>query len=198
MTDTDSSVADILAHPLGVARMMPISAVKPYSRNPRKIPAKAIEQVAASIREFGWQQPIVVDSDGIIIIGHTRRQAAIKLGLSEVPVLIETRLTAEQTKALRIADNRTRDYSSWDYPLLIDEMTGLDGYESLDLADWQGLLGEFEESQEQALLELDDATEQLITDKYTLVCTFDTRENAEIAAPEIMAMTGAVNVRYSG
>jgi hypothetical protein len=196
MTDT-SSVADILAHPMGDVRFVPVTSIHPYSRNPRKISAKAVEQVAASIKEFGWQQNIVVDGEMTIIIGHTRRQAAIKLGLSEVPVVVETRLTPEQIRALRIADNRSRDYSTWDYPLLLTELSDLDGYaETLDLADWMGLVTEFEESQQQALLDLDDETEQLITDTHKLTCTFDTKENAELAAPLILELPGAVNIRY--
>jgi hypothetical protein len=196
MTETQS-VADILAHPLGDVMMVPIGDVKPYHRNPRKIPPRAVEQVASSIREFGWQQPLVVDGSMVIIIGHTRRQAAIKLGLTEVPVLVETRLTEEQTRALRIADNRTRDYTTWLYPMLMTELSDLDDYaDTLDLANWMGLVTEFEESQQAALLDIDDDTEQLITDTFKLTCTFDSKENAELAAPVILSMTGAVNVRY--
>lgn len=190
-------VADILAHPLGQVRMVPVDRIKPYENNPRKISAKAVEQVAASIQEFGWQQSLVVDGNGVIIIGHTRRQAAIKLGLTEVPVIVETRLSEEQTRALRIADNRTRDYTQWNYPLLQSETEGLDSYLSLDLADWEPLIAGFEDSQE-ALLELDGDTDQLIKDTYVLSCTFATREDAELAAPEIIKLQGAVNVRYSG
>jgi len=58
----------------------------PYARNPRKIPEAAVDKVAASIKAFGWRQPIVVDKDGVIVVGHTRLLAAIKLGFSEVPV----------------------------------------------------------------------------------------------------------------
>ncbi len=191
-------VADILAHPLGEVKMVPIGHIKPYERNPRKISPRAVEQVAASIREFGWQQPIVVDGDMIIIIGHTRRQAAIKMGLTEVPVVVETRLTEEQVRALRIADNRTRDYTTWDYPLLQSELEGLDEYDSLDLADWQAIITGFEESQEASFLDLDDETDQIIRDTYVLSCTFRTKEDAELAVPEIMKIQGAVNVRYSG
>jgi len=189
----------ILAHPMGEVQHVPITSIYPYERNPRRISAKAVDIVAGSIREFGWTQPIVVDGNGIIIIGHTRRQAAIKLGLDTVPVLIETRLTEDQTRALRILDNRSRDYSQWDYPVLMKELEGLDEFSGeLDLADWSALITGFEEAQAEALLELDNETEQLITDNYTLVCTFDTKENADMAAPSILNLHGAVNVRYSG
>lgn len=65
-----------------------IGRVRPYEKNPRIIPEEAVERVAASIREFGFQQPIVVDKDGVIIVGHTRLKAAEKLGLEKVPVVV--------------------------------------------------------------------------------------------------------------
>ena len=64
----------------------PIDRVIPYARNARKIPQKAIDKVAASIKEFGWRQPIVVDPDGVVVVGHTRLLAARKLSLADVPV----------------------------------------------------------------------------------------------------------------
>ncbi len=184
----------------GVITRVPLSGIRPYDRNPRRISDKAVEQVSKSIQEFGWQQPIVVDRDMVIIIGHARRQAAVKLGLAEVPVLIETRLTDDQVRALRIADNRTRDYSQWDYPLLLSELEGLDESFSsvLDLADWQDIITGFESSQEEALLDLDDEIQAAVTDRFVLTVTFDTKENAEQAAPEILALAGVVNVRYTG
>ena len=85
--------------------MWPIGRVQPYERNPR-INDDAVDSVAASLKAFGWRQPIVVDSEGVIIVGHTRLKAAQKLGLTEVPVHIATDLTPEQIKAYRIADNK--------------------------------------------------------------------------------------------
>jgi hypothetical protein len=96
----------------------PIDAITPYHRNARKIPAKAIEKVAASIREFGWQQPIVVDTAGVIIVGHTRHMAARKLGLLEVPVVVADKLSPAQVKAYRLMDNRSHEEASWDDSLL--------------------------------------------------------------------------------
>lgn len=66
----------------------PIDTVKPYPRNARKIPEKAVAKVATSLAEFGWKQPLVVDAQGFIIVGHTRLLAAKKLGYGEVPVLV--------------------------------------------------------------------------------------------------------------
>jgi ParB-like chromosome segregation protein Spo0J len=76
----------------------------PYARNPRQIPQIAIDKVAASIQEFGFRQPIVVDTQCVIIVGHVRLLAAQKLGLTEVPVHVATELTAAQVNAYRLAD----------------------------------------------------------------------------------------------
>lgn len=102
-----------------------INDVKPYENNPRKND-EAVEYVANSIREFGWQQPLVVDSDGVLIVGHTRLRAAQMLGISDVPVVVADNLTAEQAKAYRIADNKTSEASKWDYDLLNVELEDID------------------------------------------------------------------------
>jgi len=104
--------------------MRPIGQVRPYEYNPR-LNAAAVDAVAASIREFGWRQPIVVDGDGVIVVGHTRYLAADKMGLSEVPVHVAADLTAAQARAYRIADNATAAIAQWDYALLPAELTGL-------------------------------------------------------------------------
>jgi len=97
----------------------------PYARNPRVAPEAAIAKVAASITEFGFRQPIVVDEHGVVIVGHTRLLAAQRLGLEQVPVHIASGLTPEQVKAYRIADNRTAQESSWDSELLPLELSEL-------------------------------------------------------------------------
>ena len=83
-----------------------ITTIRPYDQNPRRND-QAVDAVAASIREFGFRQPIVIDEDGVIIVGHTRYKAALKLGLEKVPVHVATGLTPAQIKAFRIADNQT-------------------------------------------------------------------------------------------
>ena len=100
----------------------PISTIKPYDRNPRIISEKAVKAVAHSIENFGWQQPIVIDADGVIIAGHTRYRAAKYLNLEEVPVMVADGLTPEQVKAYRIADNKTAEKSAWNFDLLPDEI----------------------------------------------------------------------------
>src|SRR6185503_3733714 len=97
----------------------------PYARNARQISQKAVDKVAASIREFGWRQPIVVDGAGVIVAGHTRLLAAQKLGLLEVPVHVAANLTAAQVKAYRLMDNRSHQEAQWDVELLGPEMSEL-------------------------------------------------------------------------
>lgn len=105
--------------------MWKTSQVKPYDKNPRRNDG-AVDAVAASIREFGFKQPIVVDKDGIIIAGHTRHKAAKKLGLKEVPVVVADDLPPEKVKAYRLADNKVGELAGWDFSLLDRELAELD------------------------------------------------------------------------
>lgn len=105
-------------------QMRPLADIKPYERNPRHND-DAVDGVAASIRAFGFRQPIVVDEQGVIIVGHTRYKAAIKLGLEEAPVHVAVGLTPAQVKAYRIADNQTATQSSWDDDKLAQELAQL-------------------------------------------------------------------------
>lgn len=84
----------------------PLSNVKPYDRNSKKHPKEQVAKIAESIKQFGWDQPIVVDEHGVIIKGHGRRAAAESLKLTQVPVLVRKDLTPDQVKAARLADNR--------------------------------------------------------------------------------------------
>ena len=93
----------------------------PYENNPRKN-EKAVEAVKNSIKQFGFKNPIIVDENNVIISGHTRRLAAIELGLEMVPVVIATDLTEEQVRAFRLADNRVASFSYWDETKLKDEI----------------------------------------------------------------------------
>src|SRR5580658_2953863 len=117
-----------------------IVTIRPYANNPRLNDA-AVDAVAKSIKEFGFRQPIVVDEDGVIVVGHTRYKAAIKLGMTEVPVHVAVGLSPAQLKAYRIADNQSATLSGWDYDLLPIELADLKT-QDYDL----GLLG-FEEDQ---------------------------------------------------
>lgn len=102
-----------------------IDQVKPYPGNPRTHDAAGIDAVAKSIAEFGFRQPLVIEPDGTIIIGHGRFLAAQKLGIKEVPVHVARELTPAQVKALRVADNQLHELSDWDYELLPIELSGL-------------------------------------------------------------------------
>ena len=90
-----------------------INKIKPYENNPR-INENAVDKVVNSIKEFGFQNPIIVDKDGVIIAGHTRYKASQKLGLKEVPVIVAENLTEEQAKAYRLVDNKTSEFAEWD------------------------------------------------------------------------------------
>jgi len=105
-----------------------IEDIIPYENNPR-INDHAVDKTAMSIEQYGWQQPIVVDVNGIILVGHTRLKSAIKLGLNTCPVVTAHKLTAAQAKAYRLADNKTGELADWNQELLnveIQELVDLD------------------------------------------------------------------------
>jgi len=142
-----------------------IDKPKPYLRNARKIPEKAIAKVAKSLEEFGWKQPLVVDAEGVIVVGHTRLLAAKRLGWNEVPVVVASDLTPAQVKAYRLMDNRSHDETDWDLDILNLELNDL-SLESIDLA----LTGfELPEIERALLNGLDDAAAE---DRATLADRF--------------------------
>lgn len=97
----------------------------PYAANAKKHDEKQVKNVAESIKQFGFVQPVVVDCAGVIVIGHCRVLAAKKLGMKEVPCVCVEDLTPEQVNALRLVDNKSNE-SEWDFDLLADELPGLD------------------------------------------------------------------------
>lgn len=109
-----------------------IDEITPYINNPRNND-QAVDAVANSIKEFGWQQPIVVDKNMVIIVGHTRYKAAKRLKLDKVPVVVATNLTDEQAKAYRLADNKVGELADWNDDLLSDELAGID---DIDMSDF--------------------------------------------------------------
>lgn len=109
-----------------------IGDVTPYENNPRTND-DAVESTANSIKQFGWQQPIVVDKDGVIIVGHTRLKAAKKLKLNTVPVTVAADLSEDEVKAYRLADNKSGELADWDFGLLDDELAGIS---DLDMSDF--------------------------------------------------------------
>lgn len=110
---------------------MAISDIKPYPNNPRKND-DAVTATANSIKEFGWQQPIIVDKDNIIIAGHTRYKAAKQLNMDQVPVVVAKNLSKEQVKAYRLADNKTGEIAVWDYEFLDDELANIIDFDMED------------------------------------------------------------------
>lgn len=110
-----------------------IDDVKPYKKNAKKHDQRQIDNVAESIRQFGFAQPLVIDKDGSLIIGHCRLEASKKLGIEEVPVVRMDQLTEEQVEKLRLLDNKLNE-SDWDIPLLKDEVESLD-FSDFDI-DW--------------------------------------------------------------
>ena len=106
-----------------------VKDIIPYENNPRKND-KAVGAVAESIEQVGYDNPIIVDENMVILAGHTRQKALIKNGISEVKVMQVTGLDDEKKKKYRLLDNKVGEYASWDYVALIEELNGLD---------WQGL-----------------------------------------------------------
>jgi len=104
--------------------MWDIDAVKPYANNPRKNDA-AVEAVARSIQAYGVRQPLVVDEDGVLIVGHTRLLALKRLGYKTVPVHVAKGLTEAEARGYRLADNATSTLSTWDDDKLVEELTKL-------------------------------------------------------------------------
>lgn len=102
-----------------------LDELTPYANNPRNN-TDAVDAVAASLQEFGWKQPVVIDKAGVIIAGHTRIKAAEKLGLETAPCIIADDLTEEQVRAYRLADNKTAEFSGWDFDLLDAEIFSID------------------------------------------------------------------------
>lgn len=111
--------------------MRKVSMLTPYDKNAKKHDEKQVDNVANSIKRFGWQQPIVINENGVVVIGHCRLMAAKKLKLKEVPVTVASGLTEDEIKELRIADNKTNE-SPWDLGLLAEDIEGLE-FEGFDL-----------------------------------------------------------------
>jgi site-specific DNA-methyltransferase (adenine-specific) len=109
-----------------------IRDIKPYDKNAKQHSTEQVKKIADSIREFGFNQPIVVDKDNVIIVGHGRYLAAQRLGLEEVPVLVAD-ISKEKAKAYRLADNKLNE-SDWDMALVVDELKEL----SLEMVELTG------------------------------------------------------------
>lgn len=138
-----------------------IEKIKPYENNPRKND-QAVEIVMKSIQEFGFKNPIILDKNNVIVAGHTRLEAAKRLGIKEVPTIKAEELTDNQIKAFRIMDNKSSEYADWDYDLLMEEIEDLKEDEDFDL-DATGFskadLDNIEKQSEKAIEEIDEDIE---------------------------------------
>lgn len=147
---------------------MNIDDIKPYDNNPRDND-NAVDATANSIKEFGWQQPIVVDKDMVIIVGHTRYKAAKKLGYKEVPVVVASNLNKEQVRAYRLADNKTGELAEWDFDLLDDE---LEQILNIDMEDYGFDLDEFDMEDEDYSISSGDNSHTTNTTKHIKACGY--------------------------
>lgn len=142
----------------------PIAKVKPYGKNPRKRSQKVVQKIAASLREYGFRQPIVVDTKGVIIVGHGRLEAAEFLKLDQVPVHIASDLTPAQAKVYRLMDNRSHEDTDWDLDLLSGEIAdlkdlGIDlSLTGFEAAEWEKFLlpGDEEDAKANEVPEIPD------------------------------------------
>jgi ParB-like chromosome segregation protein Spo0J len=146
----------------------PISKIQPYARNPR-LNEDAVDKVAASIREFGFRNPLILDASGVVIAGHTRLKAAEKIGMTKVPCITADDLTPEKVKAFRIVDNKSAEYSKWDFEALAAELEDLQsaGYDLSMTAFDQKELDELLDSLEPERPAEDDGFEEEIDPEET-------------------------------
>lgn len=132
-------------------QMMAVGELTPYAKNTKKHDQRQIDNVAESIKQYGFVQPIVIDKDNVVVIGHCRLLAAKKLKMREVPCVSVDDLTEEQVRALRIVDNKSNE-SEWDFDFLVDELA------ELDLSDFDFDFG-IEDEEEQTEIVEDEAPE---------------------------------------
>nr|DAT53248.1 MAG TPA: ParB protein [Caudoviricetes sp.] len=173
----------------------PLSEITPYAKNAKKHDQTQIDNVAESIKQYGFVQPIVVDRDGVIVIGHCRALAAKKLGMETVPCVCVDDLTPEQVKALRLVDNKSNE-SDWDFDLLADELPELD-LSAFDF-DWGLPDDQTEEVVEDDVPEVDEKSEPITKPgdiwqlgRHRLMCGDSTK-------PEnVNALMGGATCRYA-
>lgn len=134
-----------------------LNEIKPYENNPR-INDGAVEAVMKSISEFGFKIPIIIDNNNIIIAGHTRYKAAKGLNIQSVPCITADDMTPEQVKAFRIIDNKTTEFSDWDFEKLKQEFSEID----FDFSQFG-----FENLTEAVREELDNTSQELSVDDYS-------------------------------
>jgi ParB family transcriptional regulator, chromosome partitioning protein len=152
-----------------------LEEIKPYEKNPRKN-EDAVQYVAASIQEFGFKVPIVIDRNGVIVAGHTRYKAAQQLGMESVPCVVADDLSDEQIKAFRLADNKTAEMAGWDFEMLDIELADI-----LDID-----MGEFgfvvsDDRMLDSFFDNDAPTPQKVKTQYIVQTVCDTESDAQSA-----------------
>lgn len=145
---------------------LPIKALKPYKRNPRKND-KAVEYVANSIRQFGFKVPIVIDENYEIVCGHTRWKAAKVIGLESVPCIMADDLNEDQIRAFRLADNKTAEMAEWDFDLLEMEFNDIDP-ELFDMSDFGFFQDDTQEEEQADHFELGDGNEGALAKRFII------------------------------
>lgn len=149
-----------------------VKDIIPYENNPRDN-KNAVQAVMNSIAEFGFKQPLVIDEDHVIIVGHTRFEAARRLGLKTVPCVVASEFTEAQKRAYRLVDNKTNELAEWDVKALQFELDAL--YGELDMEKFGFTIqienidqkGELEESEEKFARELDEANNYVVLEFFT-------------------------------
>lgn len=152
-----------------------LADIKEYENNPRQNDS-AVAAVAESIKQFGFRVPIVIDAQGVIVAGHTRKKAAALLGLDKVPCVIADDLTEEQAQAFRLADNKTAELAEWDFDKLDEELAQLAAFD-MELFGFE-LLQEQDDEQELDLTEEYDEARPSLQEKYIVppFSVFDTKQ----------------------
>lgn len=145
-----------------------VSDLIPYVNNARKND-HAVDAVASSIKNYGFKQPIVIDSQGEVVAGHTRLKAAKKLNMEQVPCIIADDLTPAQIKAYRIADNKVAELSEWDMELLKVELEDIEGFTGFEVDELQNF---FEDEQEK----VKDLSDKIKTNYQVIIECLDENE----------------------
>jgi ParB-like chromosome segregation protein Spo0J len=183
--------------PMPPVHVLPLADLRESAENPRRIPERAVELLALSLQRFGWKQPLVVDRDRELIVGHTRYRAARSLGLATAPVIYADDLTPEEVSAYRIADNRTHDFTTWDLTALsplLEELSEEFG-DVLALTDWEATAASLE-SATGGELDLPDAIRHALDGTFQISVYFSSKEEALLAQQTIIDLPGVIDVRH--
>lgn len=161
-----------------------LSEITPYDKNAKKHDKTQIANVAESIKQYGFVQPIVIDSDGVIVIGHCRALAAKKLGMKEVPCVCVDDLTPQQVNALRLVDNKSNE-SAWDMDLLAEELPELD----LSAFNFDWKIDELFSGEELESLMADEVQARAAKETHRVIVDCNNKEETQIIA-ELLKQNG--------